>query len=285
MSKRPQAPYIPGVTPIFTDLGDFRSGDSARGTLPDWGFAITCAGAVLYDADTRRLTARPGDCCITRPGHPQYWRVPATGEGGPGRWRILYCIFTPRPHWHAWLNVLATEGLRLFRPQTRARRREVFRALKRGHTLRMRGGRYADELAMHYLERALLLCARDSSLTLLESAIDPRVQKAVDHLTLNPHEPIRLEQLARRCHLSRAHLWMLFQRQIGTTPLQFQERRRIEEAQRRLRSTLDPIRAIAAACGFEDARYFSTRFKKQTQMTPREYRAQFIGRTDKPASI
>lgn len=267
-----RSPHIPGMSAVFTGIGDFTAGQNARGTLREWVFGVTISGTVLYDADTRRIRVRGGDCCIIRPHHSQYWRVPGVEEGGSGRWRTCYCAFTPHPHWHAWLNLLATEELRVFRCSTRQLRGRVARALKRAHAVRTRGGRYADELSMHYIERALLLCVQDVCAAPSSDTIDPRIQKAVDVLTLNPNEPVRLDQLARRCHLSRAHLWSLFQRQIGTTPLQFQERRRIEEAQRRLRLTLDPVRAVAIACGFEDARYFSTRFRKQTGMTPREYR-------------
>jgi len=256
---------------IYTGVGEFRGGESARGTLREWVFGITIAGEVIYDADTTRLRSRTGDLCIIRPQHTQYWRVPGRLEGGKDRWRCIYCVFTPRAHWLPWLQTLAKNELTVFRLSSRLATRKAYSALRRAHAIREQKKPRADEYAMHYLERVLLLCM-DSLAERDPSTLDPRIKNAVDILTRDPNEPLRLEQLAKRCHLSRAHLWLLFQRQVGTTPLQFQERLRIQEAQRRLRSTLDSIGMIAAACGFDDARYFATRFKKQTGMTPRQYR-------------
>jgi AraC-like DNA-binding protein len=39
-----------------------------------------------------------------------------------------------------------------------------------------------------------------------------------------------------------------------------------------LRMSMDSVRSIASACGFEDPKYFATRFKHETGSTPRAYR-------------
>lgn len=58
----------------------------------------------------------------------------------------------------------------------------------------------------------------------------------------------------------------------GTTPLSYRNAICMELACEMLLSTSLSVRAIASACGFEDALYFSRLFKKHHGRTPSEYR-------------
>lgn len=64
-----------------------------------------------------------------------------------------------------------------------------------------------------------------------------------------------------------------FVAELGSTPLEYLTRLRIEKAEKLLSQTFLPINEISAQCGFSDCFWFSKRFRQLTGKTPREYRA------------
>ncbi|MDF1569184.1 MAG: helix-turn-helix domain-containing protein [Spirochaetaceae bacterium] len=58
----------------------------------------------------------------------------------------------------------------------------------------------------------------------------------------------------------------------GITPLQFLIHQRITRAADLLRETDERISQIGYDCGFEDSNYFSRMFRKETGLSPRDYR-------------
>ena len=71
------------------------------------------------------------------------------------------------------------------------------------------------------------------------------------------------------CYLS-----TLFRRECGCTLTEYVNRRRIDRALALLRDSDQRIQEIAEACGFSDVNYFICLFKRQTGVTPGQYRAQ-----------
>jgi AraC-like DNA-binding protein len=79
----------------------------------------------------------------------------------------------------------------------------------------------------------------------------------------------RLTELA--C-VSPAHLSRTFRAYFGTTPTEWVNARRLERAADLLRTTQDPIAAIALRCGFENLPYFYRRFTAHYKTTPLAHR-------------
>ena len=69
-----------------------------------------------------------------------------------------------------------------------------------------------------------------------------------------------------------------FRRQCGMAPIEYLLRVRVENARRMLALTDRPIYEIAERMGFSDVNNFTRQFKKQTGMTPRDYRRGLTGR-------
>jgi len=80
---------------------------------------------------------------------------------------------------------------------------------------------------------------------------------------------------AEELNVSPNHLNALCKKQEGKTATQFIQERILLEAKRLLYATDMHIKEISFYLHFEDVPYFNRFFKKQTQLTPIEYRNQF----------
>ena len=75
-------------------------------------------------------------------------------------------------------------------------------------------------------------------------------------------------------NLSANYFGDLVKAQTGNSPQQLIQQHLIAQARHRLTSTTDTVSQIAYALGFEYPQYFSRLFKKQTGLTPQEFRTQ-----------
>jgi AraC family L-rhamnose operon regulatory protein RhaS len=83
---------------------------------------------------------------------------------------------------------------------------------------------------------------------------------------------VRLDAVASNVGLSPAGLRARFKTETGYTLHEYLIHRRVEEAHRRLSSTEEDITNIAHKLGFSSSQYFATVFRRETGMTPGEYR-------------
>lgn len=101
---------------------------------------------------------------------------------------------------------------------------------------------------------------------------DNRIAKAVLYIRKHLNEAIELEKLAEISCLSKDHFIRLFKKELGTTPLQYINQKKIEKAQLLLITEELAVKEIAFQLAFEDYSYFNRLFKKITGVTPQEYR-------------
>ncbi len=78
--------------------------------------------------------------------------------------------------------------------------------------------------------------------------------------------------LATQAGISSQHLCRLFKEILHMRPNEYLTCRRLSEAKNLLLHTRLPIADIGSQCGFPDAGYFSTVFKRYEGMSPAEYR-------------
>lgn len=85
-------------------------------------------------------------------------------------------------------------------------------------------------------------------------------------------DKVTLEDLARCADRNPQYISAVFSRECGISIGEYITSLRVEEAKRLLRATNAPIGDIAQTVGYQDPKYFSRIFRKQTGLYPRAYR-------------
>lgn len=98
------------------------------------------------------------------------------------------------------------------------------------------------------------------------------VQAILDLLHQQPEKRWTLADLAGQVALNRQYLMRIFRREIGQTPLEYQQALRIGHSKDLLRASELSIEAIALQLGFDGSNYFIRMFKKLEGLTPLAYR-------------
>lgn len=98
------------------------------------------------------------------------------------------------------------------------------------------------------------------------------VQKALSYIQRNALKGISVEDVACHLKVSRRLADLRFRELQGTTIGETIIAFRLEEVKRLLRSTKEPIGAIASACGYENANYLKNLFRKRFAMSMRDFR-------------
>lgn len=121
---------------------------------------------------------------------------------------------------------------------------------------------------------ALAFEARLSDTDEIRPELPMPVQKALEKMRLYFHMPIRVVELAALSGMSESHFSRMFKSCIGTSPIDWLRRERINQAKHRLIESDDPIKEIARQVGYSDQFFFSKDFKKMTKLTPTQFRIQ-----------
>lgn len=100
------------------------------------------------------------------------------------------------------------------------------------------------------------------------------VSSAKDYIRDNYAQEITLQEIAEHVHHNSNYLIRLFKKVDQTTPMDYLNLVRIQQAQMLLASDKFTISQVSLMAGFNSTSYFSKIFKKTTGITPSEYKAQ-----------
>ena len=103
-----------------------------------------------------------------------------------------------------------------------------------------------------------------------------RFQHVLEYIRENLNQPLTIQVLSDIAKLNPTYFSNLFSQYMGLSPIQYINKRRIEEAQLLLLSTDQTLYQIARQVGFSDEYYFSRVFKKTIGIAPDHYRKQDI---------
>lgn len=99
-----------------------------------------------------------------------------------------------------------------------------------------------------------------------------RISRSIAYMVEHLNQPLQVSTLAAHASVSTSHYFALFKRQMGTAPIDFFIRLRMNHARELLDSTRSSVKEIAATMGYDDPFYFSRVFKSVHQVAPAEYR-------------
>jgi AraC family L-rhamnose operon regulatory protein RhaS len=111
-------------------------------------------------------------------------------------------------------------------------------------------------------------------------SIDPtktnevRVQHFIAELEETFFQPISLEAVADRLMMSKRSLTGIFRRLTGTSVLQYVRKLRVEHAKALLSESDRSVITISFECGFDNLSNFYRSFKKDTNISPHQWRCQ-----------
>lgn len=117
--------------------------------------------------------------------------------------------------------------------------------------------------------------ARESGMDSNQSMIT-YAEYAVRYINNHFFEKIRIQDLADKIGISRSYLVKLMKQETGMSPQEFLIETRMRRASDLLTRSNDPVRNVAAECGYDDALAFSKVFKARFGQNPSEYRTSHI---------
>src|SRR5204862_456775 len=91
----------------------------------------------------------------------------------------------------------------------------------------------------------------------------------------NLKKDLSVEVLAERAGVGARHFSRRFKAVFGTTPADYVERLRLDEARRRLPSPRQTVDSVAASVGYASADAFRRAFERRFGIAPSAYRKRF----------
>jgi transcriptional regulator GlxA family with amidase domain len=137
-----------------------------------------------------------------------------------------------------------------------------------------------DELAQQVSRMMLLDSERQSqapyvSQALLEKPRHSLAEKITQFLDKQLHNQISVTRLATYCGTSERSLLRHFRTHFGTSPLGYIQHLRVERAKALLEATQLSFDEVVERCGYSDVPSFRKLFKRETSLTPADYRERF----------
>jgi len=119
---------------------------------------------------------------------------------------------------------------------------------------------------------ALLLAAVAARTGAARPASSRQVARAIAYIRAHHHRRLGVEEIAGAACCSASHLHALFQRRLGTSPMDYLTETRLDEAMSLLAASEEPIGAIALQTGHADQSVLTRSMKRRRGITPAEYR-------------
>lgn len=108
---------------------------------------------------------------------------------------------------------------------------------------------------------------------LLQTKRQNFVENINSYISEHLSEDLTVDAILDEFHISRSHLYRMFDKYLGTSIADYIKTKRLEKAKALLTETTLPVSQIAAETGFSDYNYFCRVFKKESGLSARKYRS------------
>ena len=103
------------------------------------------------------------------------------------------------------------------------------------------------------------------------------IARVIRYMEKHYAKPLNRANLAHIANMSGATFFRHFRKATGSSPMEYLQTLRLNQAEGLLRTTVLPLSDISIRCGFCDCNYFITYFRKRYGTTPLRYRKLFSG--------
>ncbi len=107
------------------------------------------------------------------------------------------------------------------------------------------------------------------------NGVDSLILQAKEYIDHHYNKTVMLEEVAEKIGLSSYYLSKLFKEKFEVTFIEYITNIRIQKAKDLLLGGKTPLKEIAMNIGYKDPNYFSRVFKKETGLSPSEYRSKY----------
>ena len=133
-----------------------------------------------------------------------------------------------------------------------------------------------DTVCQNLMEILIVLLGRQTNFSTVLTPINKKTNRLCSavkrYIDSHYQETITLDQLSELNHVSKFHLSHAFTEEYGISPINYLISKRISEAEHLLKTTDFPLSFISSNTGFFSSSYFAQMFRKQTGMSPTEFR-------------
>ena len=229
----------------------------------DYYFMYLLDGVLSFFLDGREISARAGDLVIIPPRTPYHY-AHARGDSIS----YLWAHFTGRDA----QRMLDELSLSLFPTVLHAAASaRILRRFEGILDAYARADAFRDLELSALLSRLLITAARATS-----EGTAGGLRTSLTYLAEHYAEEISVPSLAAMESLSPSRYHALFKAQTGFAPVQYILRLRMASAKDLLTATDLSVKEIGVLCGYRDAHFFSKVFKKETGVSPSDFR---LGKT------
>ncbi len=102
------------------------------------------------------------------------------------------------------------------------------------------------------------------------------VQRAKEYILANISSDISVKDVADYVHLSPEYFSKLFKKEMGENVKNYILRIKVDAAKDLLENPNIPVSTVASELGYSNFSHFTQMFKKHENVTPSEYRKQFL---------
>lgn len=258
---------------IVCNCGTYRlfSRPSARTYRPrgrrDYQLLYIAAGKGHFHFDGKEVIITAGQMILFRPKEVQQYEY-----YGVDQTEVYWVHFTGGEVKNILRKYGLTDDIKVFYVGTSLQYANLYKQMIQ--ELQMRKEDYQEMLALS-LNELLILIHRQLGNTrqkIHPNYLEKDIEQSITYFNENYNKEINIAEYAAQQNLSTCYFIRTFKNVTGTTPLSYILSLRISNAKNLLESTDYNITEISSIVGYDNPLYFSRLFKKQTGLSPSEYR-------------
>jgi len=230
-------------------------------------------GTGVFTLDGHEFPVRAGSLLYLKPGR-KLWMASATDN--PLHMTMILFHAAAAVHSRGQWQAKALDSLDMGEVQVfeAVEQEECESRIKALRTAWVPGDEWREAASQYQLLKLLKQVGRRKQTRLaLERGNDDAFRQGKAYIDSHYFTDVRLTEVAALCRTNLKSLRKRFLQELALSPKEYLDRVRNEHAMRLLEHTDEPLKRIAAACGYYDEFHFSKSFKKRNGLSPSAFRS------------